>query len=142
MSRIVRYALLLGFSVMFAAAPANAENQIVLKANEGYNFAKHAVTKGGDVNADVSFAIGKLNDGSVGAISARKIKNLGQNLPDATAFMGIQQWPGAVSNPVPGYYAVQGHDGRSIYLVQLLAYDNPGRSASNWHMSISWERLE
>lgn len=140
MSRTVRYALLMGFSVLFAGAPANAENQVVLKANEGYDFAKHAVTKSGDISADVLFALAK--PGPVGELSARKIKNLGQNLPSATAFMGVQQWPGSVANPMPGYYAVQGRDGRSIYLVQLLAFDNPGRSASSWHMSFTWERLE
>ena len=140
MSKNVRYALLMAFSLLLAGAPANAENQVVLKAFEGYDFAKHAVTKSGDINADVLFAVAK--PGPVGAISAKRIKNLGQDLPSAAAFLGVQQWPGSVSNPMPGYYAVQGHDGRSIYLVQLLAFDNPGRSASDWHMSFTWERLQ
>lgn len=142
MSRVVRYALLVGFSLLFAGAPASASNEVILKAHEGYSFAKHTVTKDGDTNADVAFAIGKQPDGAVGAISAKKIKNLGSGLPDATAFMGVQQWPGAVNNPVPGFYAVQGRDGRSIYLVQLLSYDNYGRSASRWQMSFTWERLQ
>ena len=140
MSRTVRYALLMGLSVMFADAPANAGNQVVLKANEGYDFVKHVVTKPGDANADVSFAIAK--PGPVGALAAKKIKNLGQGLPDAAAFMGVQQWPGTVANPVPGYYAVQGHDGRSIYLVELQSFDNPGSQAANWHMSLTYERLQ
>ena len=142
MSKIVRYALLVGVSLLFAGAPANAESQVILKAHEGYSFAKHAVTKDVDANADVAFAIGKQPDGAVGAISAKKIKNLGSGLPDATAFMGVQQWPAAVNSPTPGYYAVQGKDGRSIYLVQVLSYDNPGRSASHWQMSFTWERLQ
>ena len=142
MSRTVRYALLVGFSLLFAAGPANADNQVILKAHEGYSFAKHTVTKDVDTNADVAFAVGKVPDGAVGVISAKKIKNLGSDLPGAAAFMGVQQWPGAVNNPMPGYYAVQGRDGRSIYLVQLLSYDNPGRSASHWQMSFTWERLQ
>lgn len=142
MSRTVRYALLVGFSLLFAAGPANADNQVILKAHEGYSFAKHTVTKDVDTNADVAFAIGKVPDGAVGAISAKKIKNLGSGLPDAAAFMSMQQWPGTVNNPMPGFYAVQGRDGRSIYLVQLLSYDNPGRSASRWQMSFTWERLQ
>lgn len=142
MSNTVRFALLFAASALLASASANAETSVVLKANEGYDFARHAVIKSGDVNADVSFAIAKQPSGPVAALSAKKIKNLGGGLPDATAFMGVQQWPGAVSNPVPGYYAVQGHDGRSIYLVQLLAFDNPGKSAANWHMSFTYERLQ
>lgn len=142
MSRMIRYALLIGFSVLFAGVPAKADNQVVLKAYEGYDFAKHAVTKVGDANADVSFAVGKQRAGAVGAISAKKIKNLGQGMPDAAAFLGVQQWPSAVSNPIPGYYAVQGHDGRSIYLVQLQSYDNPGNAASRWQMSFTFERLQ
>ena len=139
MSKLVRYALLAVLSVLFAGIPAKAEDQVVLKAYEGYDFTKHAVTKSGDLNADVSFAIG---NGAVGAISARRIKSLGSDLPDASAFFGVQQWPAAISTPAPGYYAVQGHDGRSIYLVQLLAYNNPGRSAAHWQMSLTWERLQ
>ena len=139
MSKLVRYALLVVLSVLFAGIPAKAGDQVVLKAFQGYDFTRHAVTKSGDMNADVSFAIG---NGTVGAISARKIKALGSGLPDASAFLGVQQWPGAIPTPTPGYYAVQGHDGRSIYLVQLLTYDNPGRAAAHWQMSLSWERLK
>jgi hypothetical protein len=135
----VRYALLAFLSVLFAGIPARAENQVVLKAFQGYDFTKHAVTKSGDQNADVSFAVDKA---TVGAISARKIKNLGSGLPDATAFLGVQQWPAVITTPTPGYYAVQGHDGRSIYLVQLLSFDNPGHVAAHWQMSLTWERLQ
>jgi len=136
-SKFTRYALLAVFPLMLAAAPATADSQVTLKAFEGYNFAKHAVMKSGDANADVSFAVGKQS----GALTARKIKPLGSNLPDASAFMGVQQWPAAIDNPMPGYYAVQGHDGRSIYLVQLLSYDNPGRP-THWQMSFTWEQLQ
>jgi hypothetical protein len=141
-SKSVRYALLFVASAAFASASANADTSVVLKANEGYDFVKHAVIKSGNMNADVSFAVNKQAGGAVAALSAKKIKNLGSDLPDATAFMGVQQWPGAVANPAPGYYAVQGHDGRSIYLVQLLAFDNPGKMATNWHMSFTYERLQ
>lgn len=142
MSNSIRYAFLFAAAACFAAAPASSETSVVLNANQGYDFVKHAVTKSGDLNADVSFAVNKRGGSAVGTLAAKKIKTLGADLPDATAFLGVQQWPGAVADPVPGYYAVQGHDGRSIYLVQLLAFENPGRSASNWHMSFTYERLQ
>ncbi len=142
MSSSIRTAFLCAATALFAASSASAETSVVLKANEGYDFARHAVTRSGDLNADVTFAISRQSGGPTGALSARKIKNLGSNLPDASAFMGLQQWPVAVSNPAPGYYAVQGHDGRSMYLVQVLAFENPGRSATNWQMSLTYERLQ
>ncbi len=136
MSKFVRIA----FVAILAAvsAPAHASDVVTLKGLEGYDFVKKSVTKKGDANTDLSVV---AVAGRKSAIEAKKIKNLGQGLPDARAFLAIQSWPVSVEAPVPGYYAVEGRDGKSIYLVQLNSFAGDGRP-SNWEMSFSWERLQ
>ncbi len=136
MSKFVRYAFVALLAAAFAVVPASAE-VVTLKAHEGYDFIKKSVTKKGETNNDLSFAVA----GKKGAISAKKVKGLGQGLPDARAFLSVQSWPTSVEDPTPGYFAVQGRDGKSIYLVQLNSFSNYGKP-SNWEMSFSWERLQ
>ena len=122
----------------FAVVPASASDVVTLKAQEGFDFVKKSVTKKGETNNDLSFAVSASKKG---AIIAKKLKGLGQGLPDARAFLTVQSWPAAVEMPTPGYYAVQGRDGKSIYLVELNSFASYGKP-SNWEMSFSWERLQ
>lgn len=138
MSKFVRFAFVAILAAGFAGASANASDVITLKAQEGYDFVKKSVTKKGETNTDVSFAVSPSKKGAIGA---KKIKNLGQGMPDARAFLAMQSWPTAVEEPTPGYLAVQGRDGKSIYLVTLNSFATYGKP-SNWEMSFTWERLQ
>lgn len=138
MSKFVRFAFVAILATAFAGVSASASDVITLKAQEGYDFVKKSVTKKGETNTDVSFAVSPSKKGAIGA---KKIKNLGQGMPDARAFLAMQSWPTAVEEPVPGYLAVQGRDGKSIYLVTLNSFATYGKP-SNWEMSFTWERLQ
>jgi hypothetical protein len=134
MSKAVRFAFMIVLTGLFACAPSRAGDPIFLKGAEGYSFQKSAVTKKGDTNFDIALGADSL--------SARKIKALGQNLPDARAFATVQSWPATVASPLPGYYAVQSRDGRGIYLVQVLSVNGSGKVPSHWSASFTWEKLQ
>jgi len=133
-SKAVRFALMIAVAGLFACASSWASDTVLLKGAQGYDFQKNTVTKQGDTNYDIALG--------ANALSARKIKALGQEMPDARAFAAIKSWPSTVTAPTPGYYAVQGRDGRSIYLVQVYSVDGQGKVASHWQASFTWERLE
>lgn len=136
MSKFVRIAFVAILAAAFA--PAHASDVITLKGQEGFDFIKKSVTKKGDANTDLSVV---AVAGRKGAIAAKKIKSLGQAMPDARAFLTIQSWPASVETPTPGYYAVEGRDGKSIYLVQLSSFADYGKPAT-WEVSFTWERLQ
>jgi hypothetical protein len=133
-SKAVRFASMVVIAGLFACVPSRAGDPVFLKGAEGYSFQKNAVAKKGDANFDIALGADSL--------SARKIKALGGNLPDARAFATVQSWPATVASPLPGYYAVQGHDGRSIYLVQVLSVNGSGKAPSHWSASFTWEKLQ
>lgn len=138
MSRFVRFAFVALLASGFAATAASASDLVTLKAQEGYDFVKKSVTKKGDANTDLSFAVSPAKKGG---IAARRLKGLGQGMPDARAFLQVQSWPAVAEQPMPGYYAVQGRDGKSIYLVTVNAFSDYGKP-SNWELSFTWERLQ
>ena len=118
-----------------ATVPAIADGSLALKAPQAYNFTRSVVTKIGDPNADLSFSVG--GDKTV-VLAANRIKGFGPSAPGPAAFNGIKSWPGSVSAPAPGYFVVQGHDGRTVYLVQVTNVDNQGKAGS---LEAFWEKL-
>lgn len=138
MSRFVRFAFVTLLASGFAAMSAGASDLVTLKASEGYDFVKKTVTKKGDANADFTFTV---NPGKKGGIAARHLKGLGQGLPDAHAFQQVQSWPASAVEPMPGYYAIQGRDGKSVYLVSITGFADYGKPTS-WEMSFTWEKLQ
>lgn len=137
MSRFVRFAFVALLASGFAATAAAAD-VVTLKAHEGYDFVKKSVTKKGETNTDFTFTV---NPNKKGGVAARRLKSLGQGMPDARAFQQVQSWPAAAEEPASGYYAVQGRDGKSIYLVTINSFADYGKPAS-WEMSFTWEKLQ
>jgi len=116
-----------------AMVPAFADGNFVLKASQGFNFARNALTSSDDPNADVAFARG--------ALGARKIKGFGSQMPGLAGFNDIGSWGSQVNTPAPGYYVVQGHDGKTVYLVQVTSFGNQTLAVSKWELQVSWEKL-
>ena len=113
--------------------PAMADGTLVLKDSQGYDFTKAAVTKTGDRNADISFTGGRK-----AALAATKIKGFGPSVPPAAAFNSMKSWSASVDAPTPGYYAVQGRDHRTVYLLQVTNIADQGKSTE---LTAYWEKL-
>lgn len=124
------------FAALAVAAltvPARADGTLVLKDSQGYDFTKASVTKTGDRNADISFTGGKK-----AALAATKIKGFGPSVPPAAAFNDMKSWTGSVDAPAPGYYAVEGRDHRTVYLLQVTNVADQGKSTE---ITAYWEKL-
>ncbi len=124
-----------------------AADVVSLKVYEGYRFSDKAVTKSGDKSADISFFVnmGRRNASSfaLATLGAKKIKEFGTEKPDvkALSLQNANSWEHYANAPVPGYYVVQGEDGKTFYLIKVISFKNQGKAASYWDLTFSWEKI-
>lgn len=132
--------------ILTGAAPASAAETLTLKVYEGYNFASHAVMKSGDPKADISFYVNTGRRGAMsfqlGAIGAKRLKECGKAKPNASVLQNRAQWGNSANAPSAGdYFALEGADGKSLYLVKIIGFENQGKASSYWQLTLSWEKL-
>ncbi|MBF0530079.1 MAG: hypothetical protein HQK55_12575, partial [Deltaproteobacteria bacterium] len=80
---------------------------------------------------------------ALATLGAKKIKEFGQEKPDikALSLQKVDAWQSYANAPAPGYYVVQGMDGRSLYLIKVISFKNQGKAASYWELTFSWEKI-
>ena len=135
--------------LIFMAFPVftDAANTVTLKVYQGYRFSDKTVTRSGDKQNDFSFYVNMGRQGArsfaLGALGGTKIKEFGREKPDAKSFtpQTISGWKTYANAPSPGYYVVQGADGKSLYLIEVISFKNQGKAAAYWELTFSWEKL-
>jgi hypothetical protein len=141
------WSILLLCGMIFLASRAIAADTVTLKVYQGYKFSEKAVTKSGEKGADFSFFVnmGRSNAGSfaLATLGAKKIKEFGKEKPDAKTLTPemVSAWKEYAGAPSPGNYVVQSADGKSLYLVTVLAFKNQGKAASFWELTFSWKKI-
>ena len=129
------------------ASVAQAANSVTLKVYQGYRFSDKAITKSGDKQNDLSFYVNMGRQGArsfaLGALGGAKIKEFGNEKPDAKTLTPqvVSGWKSYANAPSPGFYVVQGADGKSLYLIEVKSFKNQGKASAYWELTFTWEKF-
>lgn len=131
--------------LLFFAANGYALEPVTLKIYQGVKFSDGTVVKSDDKAADLSFYVNRGRRGALSfelaAFGAKGIKEFGEKKPEP-AELSLETagtWKDHLNAPAAGYYGVLGADGNSVYLVEVLAFENQGQASAHWAVTLKWE---
>ncbi len=152
MSELVKRAIVpatvaLLMTMLLLVAKTYAIESVALKIYQGVKFSDGTVVKSDDAEADLRLYVNRGRRGALSfelaAFGAKGIKEFGETKP-APAELAIEsagKWKAHLNAPSAGYYGVLGADGKIVYLVEVLAFENQGQASANWVVTLRWEAV-
>lgn len=139
-------AVLMAAMLLFAAN-VYALEPVTLKIYQGVKFSDGTVVKSDDKAADLSFSVNRGRRGALSfelaAFGAKGIKEFGEKKPEPVELSidSAGKWKDHLNAPSAGYYGVLGADGNSVYLVEVLSFENQGQASANWVVTLKWDAV-